>query len=387
MNVYQSASNKERRMSNDWLANNDAIANIKRLLIQTGAPLESRVARICSTIDIHSHQTCFENLLRASGRCVYGNTMTDAPLREVDQGIMLQSFLDVAEDDSIGILSLELHILIECKHRDGLAVFGFPYQSRSRRSATNPILCEFAFAPFIQSLDQEVPFLQDEPICTIGLLDNMQKTPRVSDEQLIYKAGASLYDFIRFQGAPVVEPWLDPVIQDMGLIDRFKEETNEWAFDLWHEARRWLRSHLTDEVMQEFYAQRGRRLVAPSVAIFVPIVCVDAPLYATDVDAHGDIDAITPKPYLQSAMRLPKWPSTFHHYLARSTPEALVTIVNVEHLSAFLETTVAWFSDIGTFLQSIEEHELRRAIIEQSFLQSLLDTTEHRGHNEDVWRL
>lgn len=73
-------------------------------------------------------------------------------------------------------------------------LYGIPSNRDGKRH-----LCEFAFAPFIQSIDQEVPFLPHEPICTIGLLDTMQKTPRVSDEHLIYKAGGSLYDFIRAQ--------------------------------------------------------------------------------------------------------------------------------------------------------------------------------------------
>jgi hypothetical protein len=378
-------------VSNDWLSNPKAKDNIKRLLIQMGIPLEARVAKICHSFERWSWRIQNDNMSMASGRVLYGDSSTDAALREVDHGISIKTDIDLGTDENELITSLELHVLIECKHREGLAIFGFPYQSHRPQSAANPILSDLAPTSFLRSIEEAtlafVKFMEI-PICTIGLLDNMQKSPRVCDEHLIYKAGASLYDSIRFMEASLLNAEIDPLIQEMGLLDAFATHTKTSIFeDIGTTARSWMRHTFTKETYESFNKKyfSVRSTYTPFISIYIPIVCVDAPLYTVDIAYNGEIQKIEPEELLTTAIRIPQWPGGFRYHLLRPTPEALVTVVNFDYLSLFLDNIADWFSNLSTFLSKAENDMLLEQIpLERCFLRSIIGTISRSDQHSNL---
>jgi hypothetical protein len=380
-------------MSNDWLSKPDAKANIKRLLTQMGIPLETRVASICQDFDRWSSRAHYD-MSMSSGRLLYGDSSTDVALREVDHGVSVWTYVDIGTEENDLTTTLEIIILIECKHRDELAIFGFPYQSRRPPSAVNPIFSDLAYSSFMKDIAKSASVFTkfaSLPICTIGLLDNMNKSPRVSDEHLIYKAGASLYDCIRFMETPLFDTEIDPLIQEMGLIETFKEYLQTPFYnDIWSSARSWMHHTFTEEMYESFNKKYFSKKSAymPSISIYVPIVCVDAPLYTVAITGDGEIQDIEPEELLLTAIRIPRWPGGFHYYLLRPSPEALVTVVNVDYLPIFLDDLADWFSNLITFLSETENESLLKQIpLEMCFLRSIINTISPLDQSGKLWRV
>jgi hypothetical protein len=328
----------------------------------------------------------------SSGRILYGNNLADIPLREVDQGISVYTYVDLGNDFNDFTVSLEVHILIECKHREGLGIFGFPYQSRGSRSAVNPMFSDLAYTSFIKDIGKTASVFtrfMDMSICTIGLLDNMQKAPRVSEEHLIYKAGASLYDCIRFMEEPLLDTEIDPLIQEMGFIDAFTVDVQTSSHDTWSAARSWMHHTFTEETHEAFnkkYFNRQNNYL-PSISVYVPIICVDAPLYTVDIADNGEIQNIEPEELLLTAIRIPRWPGVFRYHLTHPTPEALITVVNIDYLPIFLDDVADWFSNLNTFLAEVENDTLRQLPLEMCFLRSVIKVISQSEQYDKLWRI
>lgn len=366
-------------MTNDWLSNPKAVENIKRLLIQTGAPLEMRVARICNAQaerfpSSNSHSTSW-----SSGRLLYGDE-PEIPLREIDQHIESLSHLDTgsAVDISVGC-----RVLIECKHRDGLAVFGFPYESRGQPITLPPMFGDLAFTTFMGDIDAVALPLLRQPLCSIGLLDSMHKAPRVSDEQLIYKAGASLYDAIRWMAEPHLEQQPDPIIAEIGLMDRFAAVAHP-STETWGTARSWLHHRLTAEEYEaynaRFYAEDPDRLLSTYLSVYIPLVCVDAPLYTVALDDDGAIASITPTNALVTGLRLPRWPGRFEEHLRLSPAEARIIVVNVETLPDILDHLAMWLDKLCYVVGGHDHQQIDEQLpLQLGFLRSVRHLMATRG--------
>ncbi len=358
-------------MTPDWLNNPDAVANIKRLLIQTGAPLEMRVAKICQARDIFLHMACHSSS-QSTGRLLYGDGGA-TPLREIDQFISFSGDLDNGCNIDI---TVNCEVLIECKHREGLAVFGFPYPSRPSQVTLPPILGDLVFTTCVKGLDTiKLPLLRS-PLCSIGLLDNMHKAPRVYDEQLIYKAGASLYDAIRWLEQERLAQQPHPIITELGLLDAFATDAAHSIFDTWSTARQWMRRKLTIEQYQAFnaryYADDPHRLLSTDLTIYLPLVCVDAPLFRVEVADDGNIATIEPTDALVTGIRIPHWPGRFKSHLFQPTNEARIIIVSVDSLPDILDQLDDWLNDFERKVayQDCEQFDLR-VPLELAFLQSV----------------
>jgi hypothetical protein len=94
----------------------------------------------------------------------------------------------------------------------------------------------------------------------------MHKAPRVFDEQLMYKAGASFYDAIRWLEQECLVQQPHPIITELGLLDAFAADTAHSIFDHWFTAQQWMRHKLTTEQYQAFdahyYADDSDRLLS-----------------------------------------------------------------------------------------------------------------------------
>ena len=373
-------------MAHDWLSNPDAVNHIKHVLHTSGVPLETQVARICDQTERWLPLAGAESTSFTAGRLLYGESPMETALREVDQGLMTQGFLQLG--DTLD-LSVELHILIECKHRDELAVFGFPAHSRRPPPLTPPMLCDFAFAKVLHTITDTMTLFVPDRLGTLALLSNMDKKPRVAEEQLIYKAGGSLYDCIRFHTVGLTEPAMDPLIAQLGLVERFHATNPEPLFDWWTTVRAWMHAHLTEDDYAAFAQAYTADLPAhiPTLAVFLPLVCVDAPLYTVTTDDQGAIDTFVPQSYLLTTLRVPHWPGHLQPYLVQAMPEALITVVDVTALDAFLADVAQWWHTLATALRQIDEQVALRFLCQKAVLQSIVSTRPNPHRSAWVWRV
>jgi hypothetical protein len=60
-------------------------------------------------------------------------------------------------------------------------------------------------------------------------------------------------------------------------------------------------------------------------------------------------------------------------------------VVNVDFLKKFLEQAAKWFYDLGLFLQEGSGANMREALVQKGFLQSLISTTEQLRQYDNLW--
>jgi hypothetical protein len=111
-------------------------------------------------------------------------------------------------------------------------------------------------------------------IATLEIKDG--ETPqKVHDENLVYNAAGSLYDFILFDLAPHItqsNTYSDQVIDDIGLFKEFQNYLEEKRYYWLHVVYDWTK-HI-DEKKHRLFDQKyfGDRILFDSISAHLPIV-------------------------------------------------------------------------------------------------------------------
>lgn len=356
-------------MSDDWRTNLGAVDYRKRLLSKLGYPLELRVQRIGAGFDLLRYSSWASSAWSESGSIIYGGSEAEAA-REIDYHLHLGLDGD-GGDDSVGwLMQVELLILIECKHREGLEIYGFPLPDPPYAQSRPPIITDAAHTPLFQTMRRQIPpFEVDAPLCTLGMLQRTEKEKggeslRSHDEQLDYKAAGALYDYIRYLVPSDLNSATSAFFEEHGL-SRALEQLPQ-GDGLLARATAWCREHLTDAQCAAYNTLLWpqdhadvEEVMLPPLMVIVPILCTDASLSTVTVDEAGTITAITPAPALLTRSRLPGWPKAVEAYLLQPSREAPLWIVQVDALEAFLHTTGRWFSDLYSDIARIGDQQQR----------------------------
>src|SRR5438445_8205075 len=115
-------------MPSPWRSNPETRVRVRDLLIQSGASLEARVAALSA--DFVKRRSHHEQINVSSERVIYGDSKDEESLREVDRVLQFYTELEVEAEPQLGV-QFQMVIPIECKRRQGIELFGFPYQDPS----------------------------------------------------------------------------------------------------------------------------------------------------------------------------------------------------------------------------------------------------------------
>lgn len=381
-----------------WLNNKRLIQHIKHLLVQTGLPLEQRVARTCRSFEGWG-STGIDSVWWGSDRFLYHDPATGA-LREIDQRAFGRAMvvpgewadwqtvaLDATTDEQDQVVGVAGEIFIECKHREGVAYFGFPDVPGHGWPPGPPLLSELAGTSVMGEVETVAPkWFTEAPPCTIGMLENMHhalnspnekiaggQQPRKGDEALIYKASASLYDGIATIIDPVLEPRIDSQIQALGLLDAYRADLAQQLLpnEPWDYTCRWVQRHVPLATCVAFNAAYDDWDTGPSVTAVLPILCVDAPLYTVEVHPDGSIGTLTPTDVLWTSVRLASWPAIAGTQVVNASRAAVVLVVTADALEPVLHEAARWFQAIYRELASASPIASIRLPLEMRFLQSV----------------
>lgn len=453
-----------------WLSHQGAVEYVKQLLIKTGIPLEARVQRICRQSDFWFDVVQTNSATHKSGKLLYRGDDPEKPYREVDQTITFSAGIDLnqyATPDGVLDLEIDFNVFIECKHRDGLAVFGFPMEVKPSYAPVFPLMTSIPHTSLLRRVNLPRGLLASTPVCAISLLDKMDSnfritpaaakdaaqvsgekpkkqntaqteghrttvedvlrvsaadpkkqdtdekdttqteghsttvedasqasaetpkkqgtkekgkqqtggnstTPRLFDEQLIYNASASLYDAIKSQSRWCLT-YQPPGTPDLShLVETYQSGRAYSPFLSTAELGPWLRAHVSDEDRAAFRVGHERyfNTITHVVTCFIPIVCLDAPLYQVLTTPKGEIKDIQSQPWLLATHRLAGWTGDFHFHLHQPNPEACVLITSDRYLPELLDRLAHWANDVvEAFTHAGNEEDLQWLPIEAAFAQ------------------
>jgi hypothetical protein len=362
--------------THDWLENSNELERVKALLAQTGYPLEVRVAAVCEAFDDWSDVAWSNAASKGHAPFVYRNGDV---LREVDRLLEMHTYTEIANDEGYG-LAIALTVPIECKHRETMAVFGFPVPDQ--KQASLPVFSSYTPSGLFQALRGRTPPFEQQTPCIVTMLEKDTKGWKKSaKEDLFHNAGSSLYDAITYQMTPdaaYAPTWIPSTANLTDLIESIPQHT---FLDFDRVVRSRLRDtpperakHL-DEVVGEFHDL--------AVEIIMPVVAVDMPLYRVSLGVNGDIEGIEPASWLTTYQRVGKGLTSYQDQLLDPTLELPVIVVHVDTLDALLKRLVAWCSELVEIIYSADEKLWQRVLLETAVFWGARNRKAAHSSNED----
>jgi hypothetical protein len=213
-----------------------------------------------------------------------------------------------------------------------------------------------------------VPY--DQPAFAAVLIEIKDgKTPsKVFDERLVFKAGASLYDFIASSAVGATGPWDLPEVKV--LLDKFSNYLRQTSFYWAGVLRGWVRENITDADCIRFLANfTETSLTYFSLHSWVPVVCVGGAIHSVECDSSGEPSAFDHCKGFSVGLRLQGWRTFAKWRMLRRSPEAPVIVTNVSGLREVLDGARAWFQEQKRQLLEASTQTKQRALLEAALVQ------------------
>lgn len=351
-----------------------ATEHIKALLNKAGIPLEMRAAHACQAFAKRRQRA--HRVSTTASRLVYGPLDEGQSLREIDQLVTLYGEAKLS-GGQFG-LAVKLMAPIECKHRTGAAYFGIEHPRGARRLAAFPVSSDLSGSRLIDRCIQPGPSaIQALPDTTVVGVEFGPggEARRMLEENVTYKATGALYDFIKSHCTPL----------DDLLIDGFTKTGLRRRLRLTDEMRlpwqRWLTEFRTADaqLLTKHVTKPGHLML--DATHYIPIICVDAPLYLTRVQKDGTVDDPAPVELLSTVARLPKWPGKLRLSIAYPAPEARAIVCNVESLPNLLDILADWHGRMLARLRAAHFAYVKSAMLEACVRRLAVESLDKEWHS------
>lgn len=354
-------------MKSSWLSNQQAKEHVGTILEQAGTLLELKVAGICEKF-CKSH-TKPKQIFVTTENLVYA-TPVNNPLeeiyREVDQRVQIYNEIEVSE--SIGV-QLIVDLPVECKCRKGLELFAFSHISKLKNILEFPIFGSFAGSGYFERLKKTYDTFSHLKMSKIVPLqiENTSSIKR-SDEQLEYKAGSSLYDFIHFteMGWHGEAETAKELLKSLAIFPELKKYLQNRE---WHKVHNWLKQLNTKQCEAFNKSFSNGQCIYYSIKAYLPIVCFNGPLYQVLVNKKLNIENYAPLTYAITSIRKSGWPGLLRASLLSRTAEAPILVTNAEGLPSCLEIGYQWYEAILNEVVSAPRSLLERWPLESAIMR------------------
>jgi hypothetical protein len=325
-----------------WQNEESAIARVSELLRESSLPLELETAEIVTKflddLPDKSDDLFFEN-----GRLVY-SPENDDTYREVDH------VLTMYESDDMGNDYASVHLTtitpIECKSRRSVEFFAFSDPSVAGLVAPFPAFSIFTELPELVSINHDIAafkLLLNAQTSGIRFKEDGKTPVSIHDENLIYNAGGSLYDFISADismHAVEINDAAPSILAQLGVLDGLADVAVSQDYD---SAVKTYCENLSDETCREFlelyHAETDMPFLQANVLYF-PIVCVDVPIHEVAWEPASGIKGFTEIPFCAVTHVKHGWPGAHRKYIGRTAATVLFT--NISHLREALDLMNAW---------------------------------------------
>ena len=191
---------------------------------------------------------------------------------------------------------------------------------------------------------------------------------KIHAENLVYNAGAALYDFIKFdlEGELEEESYEGKIIQHMRLVERFEQYLKKNHYAWFSAMQRWMRENLTDTSVEEYNRRLGEGRMYYRIIGHIPIVCLNGPLWSFRAGKFKPLES------LLTRVRIPNWPGRLRRELIRYTAEAPLVVTNLSGLPRILRESLEWFLSLEAGLKSSNSKIKKRWHLESAFYREAL---------------
>lgn len=364
-----------------WLDNADAREHAKRLIRESGAPLEASLSRLCRRFVSVWNNT--KGCHISTDPVVYGFDR-DRPLREVDQ--LVTFYREIEVSDRLGV-QLVLSVPIEAKARRQVEFFGLEVTGQDVGAGALPVSGEIAYSNFVRNevaahLPAHMKAHRIQRIAALKFKDD-GSPHSVHEEKLVHNSTAALYDFIMESTAPEgLSPTTeshrdkaDPILAD--ILGEFDDYVRLNHCLPQHVARRWM-SDVPDDRVREYAASiTGGGVVYRMLDVYCPVLCLDQPMHLVELDGFGEIAGFAATEALTTSVRIAGWQAGSGRRLSRRGPEAVASLMTLKGIETLLVDLLQMFQTITTQVSELTSEAADRTIFEHDFMTAVTERTDH----------
>jgi hypothetical protein len=205
-------------------------------------------------------------------------------------------------------------------------------------------------------------------LCFLGFKDDSKTPHKVHTENLVYQAGMALYDYIAHDCLLLARSLadIDRPLEKMQLLENFDphEDVVAGAY-LASDATDYLAQNVNLRAFIRKLIANRRNRAAPvrlPMCIYLPIICIDSPLFSVESTETEVVGQFAEKPFLMTSVRY-SWPQAVERTLPVKHLESLVIVTTVSSLKQVLEEIVLWFSGMIGRIERVGTRRIQQELL------------------------
>lgn len=367
-------------MRSDWFSNSQTKNFVKDMLVKAGIPLEYKVSSICNKF---AEKNTGESIYIEADKLLYCPSFTEDIYREVDQRIIIYNEFPV---DDTTVICLLVNVLIECKARKDTELFCFEPDNIKQSKFYFPVYGKPAKSSFFKTTMDTYKNFSDIINSDVQIMQIEKGTTpkKMYEENIIYNAAGSLYDFISFDIAYGEEEQVESNEMIEYLFNEYKSYLDENKYEWSSTLKAWM-SKIDIEICKKYNETIfGDGRTFEYVAAHLPVVCMDSPIYKVSFNENKDIKDFEEIKFCATTIRKNGWPGKNEAELLCSTAEVPVIVTNIEGLNDVLIKAYNWHKSIKEKLLSADKTLVTRWPLEAALFKRIY--SYYISHNNNRYR-
>lgn len=326
-----------------WYEKDGVRNRVIELLKKSGTPLEIYVSSLLKTLENSLMKTIDETygglFIDVNNRYVYNYSGNSENVREIDHYIELYNIFKVNDVT----FNLRIVVAIECKHREGVKLIGFPTVDEFTKIHL-PIVGDIFKSPLFS-----IAHTLNDVLCDIKLVHPVaiefksDGAPlKVFDESLIYKAGTALYDF----ASSVFSSKFSELFKSTALS--FDEQEYSGMNSVFAEDEGTYKSFsfFDKSDILKVYSKVAKKY-RPQIVVFIPVICIDSDLTIAELNSDStDVKEFSNVDFMASEISFSKWSVNLKTLMDSSINSPHVIIVNKDGARRLIEAVPDWSKKI-----------------------------------------
>ena len=353
---------KQTHDESQWIHSEGARQQVIRLLRESGLMLERDLATAC---DQFAHANTNKRGVRVSSETLtYGTESDESGLRQLDRVVTLYKEFRLGERTGV---QLQTHVCIEAKYRNEVELFSV--RATPHRRPHLPVV-GFIQGTGLQSAVSRLDLFQNAPIMSTSLIHiKGGKTPQgIHAENLVQKAGAAVYEFIRFDATDAdAGSFGEDELKALHVLDRWKKYLQQTGYAPFGSVLRgWVNKNISDAVVGKFNNHVLPSRIYFGLTVYVPVMCFSGRLWEYSDDPPQQV------PIVCTSLRLPGWPGIMKSRLISPFVEAPLLITNIEGVGSILGRALQVHLSVEERLKHSDPHTIERWPVEFALYRTII---------------
>jgi len=310
-----------------------------------------------------------KDIFARAERIIYTDEKNGNVCREIDHFVHFYQELEIDKNTGVQLI---LNVPIECKNRKNCESFSFIEEQKLDIPYNFIISSTMNGSEYFKNLIDSMSIFSPLKPSLISILEieNGKNPKKTFDEQIVYNAGTSLYDFIQFDLAQQQESDNDNTIVNI-LFKEFNKYLSQEHYAWWSVFRDWITNNISNAVCDDYNKavfKNGR--IYYGITAYLPLLCINGPIYNVKLDSKMKINGFKPVKFVLHQIRKKGWPMDIEMNVLINSLDSPIIITNPYGLLSTLKLISEWFKWMRHIILNASTQQKRRWPLESAFFRT-----------------